>query len=72
MKVSGLRSLDVLLPDANLCELALEAALRTEMPVVLAHECVGEPEAGVVTRKRVLRPGIAETDDESKRERSHG
>src|SRR6185295_1605987 len=67
-----LEDLDVLLADANLCELALEAALRTEMPVVLAHECVGEPKAGVVTRERVLRPGIAETDDESKRERSHG
>src|SRR5882672_4391241 len=56
---------DLLFTDANLRELALEAALLSKLAVALARERIREPEARVVTRERVFRPGIAQTDDES-------
>src|SRR5262245_8302445 len=64
--------LEVVLANAKLRDFALEAALRAKLAVVLTRQCIGEPEAGVVTRERVLRPGIAESHDESQRKRSHG
>ncbi len=45
-----LEDLDLLLANANLRELALEAALLAETSTVLTRQSVGKPEAGVVTR----------------------
>ena len=58
-------------PDAQF-ELGLVFAFAAKVAAVAARQFVHQPEAGVVTRARVLGARISETDNELERRACHG
>ena len=71
MKVMGLASQISLAADPHPRELRLVLALVAERAAMAARQLIHQPEAGVVTRARVVGPGIAETHDELESVASH-
>ncbi len=64
MKVMGLASQISAPADPHARELRLVLGFVAERAAVAARQLIRQPEAGVVTRARVVGPGIAETHDE--------
>jgi hypothetical protein len=63
---------DLVSAELNATDIALKTRVAAEMPTLLGCERVDEPEPSIVTREQMLRPRVAETDDDFKGSAWHG